>query len=77
MISSEKENQILLNVDIGTKSLFKVVKESVYNQFLQFKATLEQTKSLEDFIVIFGKLKEVYKKREEDYSPPNVKSSNP
>lgn len=70
VISSEKENQILLNVDIGTKSLFKVVKESVYNQFLQFKATLEQTKSLEDFIVIFGKLKEVYKKREEDYSPP-------
>lgn len=54
---------------LKTKPLFKVVKESVYNQFPQFKATLEQTKSLEDFIVIFGKLKEVYKKREEDYSP--------
>lgn len=54
---------------LKTNSLFKVVKESVYNQFPQFKATLEQTKSLEDFIVIFGKLKEVYKKREEDYSP--------
>lgn len=59
---------LILN-SLKTKPLFKVVKESVYNQFPQFKATLEQTQSLEDFIVIFGKLKEVYKKREEDYSP--------
>lgn len=54
---------------LKTKSLFKVVKESVYAQFPQFKPSLEQTQSLEDFIVVFDKLKEVHKKREEDYSP--------
>jgi hypothetical protein len=54
---------------LKTKSLFKVVKESVYSQFPQFKPSLEQTQSLEDFIVIFNKLKEVNKRREEDYTP--------
>lgn len=54
---------------LKTKSLFKVVKESVYSQFPQFKPSLEQTQSLEDFIVVFDKLKEVHKRREEDYSP--------
>jgi hypothetical protein len=54
---------------LKTNKLFTVVRNSVYSQFPQFKASLEQTQSLEDFIVIFGKLKEVHKKREEDYSP--------
>lgn len=54
---------------LKTKSLFKVVKESVYSQFPQFKPSLEQTQSLEDFIVVFDKLKEVHKRREEDCSP--------
>lgn len=66
-ITQSSEGSILSS--LKTKSLFKVVKESVYTQFPQFKATLEQTQTLDDFMVIFGKLKEVHKKREEDYSP--------
>ncbi|MDD3459153.1 MAG: hypothetical protein PHO74_06720 [Weeksellaceae bacterium] len=66
-ITQISEGSILKS--LNTKTLFKEVKEGIYSQFPQFKATLEQTQSLEDFIVIFGKLKEVYKKREEDYSP--------
>ena len=66
-ITQMSESSILNS--LKTKNLFKVVKESVYSQFPQFKPSLEQTQSLEDFIVIFGKLKEVHKKREEDYSP--------
>lgn len=66
-ITQISENSILNS--LKTKSLFKVVKESVFTQFPQFKPTLEQTQSLDDFIVIFTKLKEVHKKREEDYSP--------
>lgn len=54
---------------LNVKTLFKRVKESVYNQYPHFQQSLEQTQSLEDFIVVFDKLKEVHKRREEDYSP--------
>lgn len=66
-ITQISEGSILTS--LNTKTLFREVKKGIYSQFPQFKPTLEQTKSLEDFIVIFGKLQEVYKKREEDYSP--------
>lgn len=54
---------------LNVKTLFKKVKESVYSQYPHFQASLEQTQTLEDFIVVFDKLKEVHKRREEDYSP--------
>lgn len=66
-ITQMSENSILNS--LKTKSLFKVVKESVFTQFPQFKPSLEQTQSLDDFILIFTKLKEVHKKREEEHSP--------
>lgn len=66
-ITQMSESSILNS--LKTNKLFKVVKESVYSQFPQFKPSLEQTQSLEDFIVVFDKLKEVHKRREEDYSP--------
>lgn len=66
-ITQFSESSILNS--LKTNKLFGVVKESVFAQFPQFKATLQQTKTLEDFIVIFDKLKEVHRKREEDYSP--------
>jgi hypothetical protein len=54
---------------LNVKTLFKRVKESVYSQYPHFQQSLEQTQSLEDFIMVFDKLKEVHKRREEDYSP--------
>lgn len=66
-ITQFSESSILNS--LKTTKLFGVVKESVFAQFPQFKATIQQTKTLEDFIVIFDKLKEVHRKREEDYSP--------
>lgn len=67
-ITQLSESSILNS--LKTNKLFKVVRESVYAQYPQFKQSLEQTKTLEDFIVIFDKLKEVYRqRREEDYSP--------
>lgn len=65
-IMKVSESSILSS--LKANKLLKIVKESVFAQFPQFKPTLEQTKTLEDFIVIFDKLKEVHKKREEDYS---------
>jgi len=65
-ITQMTENSIVTS--LKTNKLFKVVKESVYSQFPQFKPSLEQTQSMEDFIVIFDKLKEVHKQREEDCS---------
>ncbi|WP_298691514.1 hypothetical protein [uncultured Sulfuricurvum sp.] len=54
---------------LKTKTLFRTVKKSIYAQYPTFKPSLEQAQSLEDFIVVFEKLKEVHKRREEDYSP--------
>jgi len=62
-------SETLIINSLKTKNLFKVVKESVYSKFPQFKPSLEQALSLEDFIVVFDKLKEVHKRREEDHSP--------
>jgi len=62
-------SEISIVSSLKVKNLFKRVKESVYSQFPQFKPSLEQTQSLEDFIVVFERLKEVHKRREEDYSP--------
>lgn len=67
IIPQMSEGSILKRLKI--KTLFNIVKKSTYSLYPQFKQSLEQTNSLEDFIVVFDKLKEVHKKREEDYSP--------
>ncbi|MDD5052506.1 MAG: hypothetical protein PHO27_07240 [Sulfuricurvum sp.] len=66
-ITGMSESSVISSLNI--KTLFKRVKESVYSQYPHFQQSLEQTQSLEDFIVVFDKLKEVHKRREEDYSP--------
>lgn len=66
-ITGFSESSIVSSLNV--KTLFKKVKESVYSQYPHFQQSLEQTQTLEDFIVVFDKLKEVQKRREEDYSP--------
>jgi len=66
-ITGFSETSIVSSLNV--KTLFKKVRESVYSQYPHFQQSLEQTQSLEDFIMVFDKLKEVHKRREEDYSP--------
>lgn len=69
-ITSIRENHILKT--LKTSSLLKVVRQSVYSAYPQFKQALQSSKTVEDFIAMFDSLKSMAKSKpkvEESYFP--------